>query len=52
MPDFVSADSVEDNLNNSDLLVIDARGKAAYDQGHIPGAINLIHNDFWTWAPA
>ncbi len=46
---LVSADSVEDNLNNSDLLVIDARGKAAYDQGHIPGAISLIHNDFWTW---
>ncbi len=46
---LVWAGSVEDNLSNPDLLVIDARGKAAYDQGHIPGAINLIHNDFWTW---
>ncbi len=46
---LVRAGSVEDNLSNPDLLVIDARGKAAYDQGHIPGAINLIHNDFWTW---
>ena len=29
-------------------LVIDARSAAQYAAGHIPGAINVVHNDYWT----
>jgi rhodanese-related sulfurtransferase len=29
----------------TDVVVIDARGKDAWDQGHIPGAIHLPHAD-------
>ncbi len=46
---LVSADSLAKSLGKSGLVVIDARPKTAYDQGHIPGAINLIHGNFWTW---
>lgn len=28
-----------------DLVVVDARRPAAYEDGHIPGAINLYHGD-------
>jgi len=42
---LVSADSVQ---STSGLAIIDARSKAAYEAGHIPGAINVQHSDFWT----
>ncbi|MFH0725475.1 MAG: rhodanese-like domain-containing protein [Pseudomonadota bacterium] len=45
---LVSADSLAKSLGSSGLIVIDARSKTAYDQGHIPGAINLQHSAFWT----
>ncbi len=46
---LVSSDSLEKSLGASNLVIIDARAKTAYDAGHVSGAINLIHNDFWTW---
>lgn len=45
---LVSADSAEESLHAPQMVVIDARPQAAYAQGHIPGAVNLVHNDFWT----
>lgn len=32
----------------SPSIVIDARSTTQYAAGHIPGAINVIHNDYWT----
>jgi len=46
---LVTADSVQANLSNDKLVIIDARAAASYTTSHIPGAINLIHNNFWTW---
>ncbi|AGB42069.1 rhodanese-related sulfurtransferase [Halobacteroides halobius DSM 5150] len=34
------------NLNNDNLLVLDARGKEAYDNGHIPGAVAVTWQQF------
>jgi thiosulfate/3-mercaptopyruvate sulfurtransferase len=45
---LVTADSLYTSLNSSGLVVIDARPSTAYSAGHIPGAINLQHNAFWT----
>jgi len=45
---LVTADSVQANLTNSNLIIIDAR-TAGYGTSHIPGAINLLHGNFWTW---
>lgn len=53
-PDFpnaellVSADSVQSSMGEKNLLIIDARS-SGYDTGHIPGAINIKHGDYWTW---
>jgi 3-mercaptopyruvate sulfurtransferase SseA len=46
---LVSEASLQSNLGLGDLVVIDARSKTLYDAGHIPGAITLLHNAFWTW---
>ncbi len=32
----------------SPAVVIDARSAALYAAGHIPGAINVLHSDYWT----
>lgn len=53
-PDFpnaellVSADSVQSSVGEKNLVIIDARS-SGYDAGHIPGAINIKHGDYWTW---
>ncbi|WP_240842310.1 rhodanese-like domain-containing protein [Acidaminobacter sp. JC074] len=36
---LVSADYLLENLNNDNILLLDARGDKAYADGHIPGAI-------------
>lgn len=36
---LLSVDWLKANLKNEALLVVDARGKDAYNQGHVPGAI-------------
>lgn len=60
---LVSADSLQASLpaamtgaastTAGKLVIIDARGKDAnqvplYNAGHIPGAISIIHNNYWT----
>jgi len=42
----VSAKWLNDNLENESILIIDARGAAAYTAGHIPGAISAIWQEF------
>lgn len=38
---LVTATSVEENLDNENMVVIDVRSSDDYDEGHIPGAINI-----------
>ncbi len=45
---LVSGESLAKSLGSPGLIVIDARSKSAYDAGHIPGAIQLSHGNFWT----
>lgn len=44
---LVSAESLEKSIGASELVIIDARSAVAYAAGHIKGAINLVHNNFW-----
>lgn len=44
---IVSADWLEKNLNNADLVVIDLRKVEDYKVGHIPGAVNVFYG---SWA--
>jgi len=37
----MSAKTLEKNLNQSDLVIIDSRSAAHYQQGHLPGAIHF-----------
>ena len=45
---LVSADSLQASLNVGGLVIIDARSPGAYGAGHIPGAINIQHGEYWT----
>lgn len=45
---LVSADSLQAGLGAANLVVIDARPGKAYHDGHVPGAVNIIHGDFST----
>jgi len=45
---LVTPESVQANLGNSGLVIIDARG-SGYDKAHVLGAISMIHNNFWEW---
>lgn len=38
---LVTAASVEENLDNENMVVIDVRSSTDYNNGHIPGAINI-----------
>ena len=38
---LVTAASVEENLDNENMVVIDVRSSDDYNEGHIPGAINI-----------
>lgn len=44
---IVSADWLEKNLNNPDLVVVDLRKVEDYKAGHIPGAVNVFYG---SWA--
>lgn len=44
---IVSADWLEKNLNNKDLVIVDLRKVEEYKAGHIPGAINVFYG---SWA--
>ena len=38
---LISTEDLKQNLNSSDLLLIDTRSFKEYSEGHIPGAVNL-----------
>jgi len=46
---LVSADSVQSSFGEANLVIIDARGANAYAAAHIPGAINLIYGNYFTF---
>ncbi len=48
----VSAEWLNNNTERDDVLIVDARGQAAYDEGHIPGAIPVAWQEFANMAPA
>ncbi|MDD2539780.1 MAG: rhodanese-like domain-containing protein [Desulfuromonadaceae bacterium] len=43
---LVSADSLQSSLGAPKLIVVDTRPTAAYEAGHIPGAINVHWQDY------
>ena len=43
---IVDADWLNENLDNENILILDARGQEAYDKGHIPGAIAVTWQNF------
>ncbi|HKC95134.1 MAG TPA: rhodanese-like domain-containing protein, partial [Nitrospira sp.] len=46
-PLLVETDTVEKNLGKPGLVIIDVRGRAAYEfGGHIPGAVNTTWHDY------
>ncbi|WEL17959.1 Rhodanese-related sulfurtransferase [Halorhabdus sp. SVX81] len=46
---IVSTEWLADRRTDEDLVVVDARGPTAYEEGHIPGAVNAPK---WTWMDA
>ncbi|WP_136689080.1 sulfurtransferase [Halorhabdus amylolytica] len=46
---IVSTEWLADNRTDDDLVVVDARGPTAYEDGHVPGAVNAPK---WTWMDA
>lgn len=40
---LISGKDLEDNLEN--YFIIDARTKEEYDEGHVPGSINIPHEE-------
>ncbi|MTI70028.1 MAG: sulfurtransferase [Firmicutes bacterium] len=43
---IVSQDWLSENLDNDEVLILDARGAKAYKKGHIPGAISVTWQEF------
>ncbi|MCT4595887.1 MAG: sulfurtransferase [Anaeromicrobium sp.] len=43
---IVSVDWLKENINNDNILLIDARGEKPYKKGHIPGAISVSWQQF------
>lgn len=43
---FTSADWLNKNLSNKNVLIIDARSEDDYNKGHIPEAINVAWQSF------
>ncbi|APW98169.1 sulfurtransferase [Halobiforma lacisalsi AJ5] len=41
MVDEVTPDEVKEKLEDDDVQVVDIRPESEYEQGHIPGAINI-----------
>lgn len=44
---LVTPESVQENIGNEDLVIIDARG-SGYEAGHVPGAISMKYGVFFT----
>ncbi len=53
LPDERTIDAVvstvwlQDNLDADDLVVLDIRDEDSYQEGHIPGAVNVPSSKFW-----
>lgn len=45
---YPNAGLLVDKTALSGAVIIDARSAALYNAGHIPGAINIQHSDYWT----
>lgn len=45
---YPNASLLVDKTALSGAVIIDARSAALYNAGHIPGAINVLHSDYWT----
>jgi 3-mercaptopyruvate sulfurtransferase SseA len=45
---YPNAGLLVDKTALAGAVVIDARSAALYNAGHIPGAINVLHSDYWT----
>src|SRR5262252_6161640 len=46
-PFLIETDTLEKNLEKPGLVIIDVRGRAAYEfGGHIPGAVNTTWHDY------
>lgn len=43
----VSTEWLENNLEMEDLIVLDIRSEEDYEKGHIPGAVNVLAEEFW-----
>ena len=44
---FKPTEWVAQHANDANFVIVDTRPKAAYDAGHIPGAINIPRNQFY-----
>ena len=43
---LVGVEWLNENIHNANLVILDIRNKKQYDEGHIPGAINVSWNQF------
>ncbi len=43
---LVGVEWLNENIHNANLVILDIRSKKQYDEGHIPGAINVSWNQF------
>lgn len=43
---ITTAEWLKENLDNKELLILDARGEEAHQKGHIPGAIAVMWQEF------
>lgn len=45
---LVSASSVQSSIGETNLIIIDAR-TSGYETSHIPGAVNILFGEYFTW---
>lgn len=43
---LIGSQTLENELNNKNIVILDIRNDKEYEQGHIPGAINITWNQF------
>lgn len=43
---LIGSETLENSLSDKNLVILDIRSSAQYDQGHIPGAINVTWDEF------
>ncbi len=52
MADLISRDELAQAIDRSAVTVVEALGPAYFEQGHLPGAINIPHEEVAELAPA